>query len=62
MSPLNPRRLRGGEIEFNLSNLLLGWCFCFEVSMLGFRAERLSTLWVKCLKGGIELLFYSVLL
>ncbi|WP_260679042.1 PfkB family carbohydrate kinase [Actinomyces sp. oral taxon 169] len=52
----------GGEIEFNLSNLLMGWCFCFEVSMLGFRAERLSTLWAKCLKGGLELLFYSVLL
>jgi len=30
--------------------------------MLGFRAERLSTLWAKCLKGGLELLFYSVLL
>lgn len=62
MSPLNPRRLRGGEIEFNLSNLLLGWCFCFEVSTLGSRAEGLSTLWEKYLKGGLERLFHSVLL
>lgn len=30
--------------------------------MLGFRAERLSTLWAKCLKGGLECLFHSVLL
>lgn len=30
--------------------------------MLGFRAERLSTLWAKCLNAGLERILHAVLL